>query len=304
MVSTTRTAIAWGTAVLLTIGLTSCASDLGSDNSGDGQSLTVGSQTGFVNQVVAQLYGQALDSRGYDVDYNPGVGTRKTFLASLQDGSIDVIPDFAGSLLSTVSASSDATSTEAIMDSLPIALDSLELTVLDAAPATKTRAFVVTKAFAEAHSITTIADLAPIAPATTIGSAEQMELSAYGRDALEYTYNISGWMYRSEPDAKTVVEDLLDNTIQVADLSTIDPAIEDEDLVVLKDPDGLITAQNVVPIVSDAVLTTDITVILNAVSAELSNHDLGQFASDHSRLPATVAHDWLIAHDLIVDADS
>jgi osmoprotectant transport system substrate-binding protein len=290
--------LALGAAIL--VGIAGCGADFG-EVTPNGISLTIGSQTGFDNQVVAQVYGQALEAKGYTVDYNTGIGSRKKYLVSLQDGVVDIVPEYAGLLLDSVTPGADDTSLDTIMTALPIGLDPLGLSVLDASTATKSRVFVVTRQFADAHSIVSIRDLEPVASAITIGSSENFESSSYGRRPLEFVYGLSDWTFRSAVDEPTVVEDLLANTIQVADLSTTDTAISEHDLVELKDPADVITAQNLVPVVNTSVVTDDLTSIMNAVTAQLKTQDLAEFSMVDDELASTVAHDWLVKHKFVVE---
>ena len=63
--------------------------------------------------------------------------------------------------------------------------------------------------------------------------------------------------------------------VQVADIYTTSPALVAEDLVVLEDPENLISAQNIIPLLSQHVDRRDeLAEVLNAVSAELTTDDL------------------------------
>jgi len=286
--------------IALLLGLTACGADFGEVKS-NGISLTVGSLSGFDNQVLAEIYGQALEARGYTVDYNTGIGSRKTYLLSLQSGVIDIVPEYAGSLLQAVSEGADDTDLDTIMTTLPVALEKLDLTILEPASAKKSRVFVVTHEFANAHKLVQIGDLAPLASAITIGSADQLESSSYGRRALEFSYGLTGWNFRTAADEAVVVDNLLENTIQVADLSTTDPAIIENDLVELADPYHVITAQNVVPVLNQKAATPDLSDAINDVSKVLTTADLTHFATRDDELPSTVAHDWLVENGIIVE---
>jgi len=292
-----RTGVA---AVAVVLGLTACGSDF-TGVASNGVSVTVGSLSGFDNQVLAEIYGQALEARGYTVDYNTGIGSRKTYLLSLQSGVIDIVPDYAGSLLQAVSEGADDTDLETIMTTLPVALEKLDLTILEPAKAKKSRVFVVTHEFANAHKLVQIGDLAPLASAITIGSADHLESSRYGRRALEFSYGLTGWNFRSAADEAVVVDNLLENTIQVADLSTTDPAIVENHLVELADPYHVITAQNVVPVLNLKAATPDLSDAINDVSKILTTADLTHFATFDDELPSTVAHDWLVENGIIVE---
>lgn len=290
-----RSISAAAAAVVLALGLSACGTGFTSVQP-NGISVSIGARAGFDNQVLAELYGQALEAHGYSVDYNTGIGTRKSYLADLQSGVLDIVPEYAGSLLQAVSEGADATTIDTIETALPVALSALDLTVLKASKAKKSRVFVTTEEFARAHSIVQIADLSPIAPAITFGSADDLESSSYGRRQLEFAYAVSDWMFRSAPDEATVVKDLLARNIQVADLSSTNPAIAENDLVELRDPDAVIPAQNVIPVLNLATATPELSAIVDQISRELTTKDLTGFSESEDALPSAVARKWLVAH--------
>lgn len=106
----------------LTASLAACSggNPLGGDDGDESLgSITIGSQGFAESDILAQLYGQALAAGGYTVDYAPGIGSRETFIPALQDGSIDLIPDYAGNLLYGADPDATATSTADVMAALP-----------------------------------------------------------------------------------------------------------------------------------------------------------------------------------------
>ncbi|MCC6270420.1 MAG: glycine/betaine ABC transporter substrate-binding protein, partial [Microbacteriaceae bacterium] len=156
---TTRRVVAGIAAIGLTVSLAACASGdpLGGDGKVELGSLTIGSQGFAESDILAQLYGQVLAANGYTVDYAPSIGSRETFIPALQDGSIDLIPDYAGNLLYGANPEATATSTADVMAARPAVLKPLGLTGSDAALAEDADALVVTREFAEANSLVTIA---------------------------------------------------------------------------------------------------------------------------------------------------
>lgn len=293
------------TAVLVAAGLTAslaaCAS--GDPSGGGGGSslgtLTVGSQGFAESDILAQLYGQALAANGYDVKYAPSIGSRETFIPALEDGSIDMIPDYAGNLLYGADPDATATSTVDVMEALPSVLKRLGLKVTSAAEAEDADALVVTKEFAEENKLVTIADLAPIASKITIGANTEFEGRSYGRDGLAKVYGVKGWTFKAIDDygGPGTLSDLLKNNIQVADIYTTTASIKQNDLVVLKDPKNLIAAQNVVPLFNEKSYTVHIANVVDRVSNKLTTAELMSLneisAGDSKPSPEKVAKDWL-----------
>ncbi len=294
-------------AIGLTASLAACASGnpLGGDGNTDLGTITVGSQGFAESDILAQLYGQVLAANGYTVAYSPSIGSRETFIPALQDGSIDLIPDYAGNLLYGADPKATASSTVDVMDALPAVLKPLGLTVSSAAQAEDADALVVTKEFAEANKLVSIADLAPIASTITIGANTEFEGRSYGRTGLESVYGVTGWTFKAIDDygGPGTLSDLLKNTIQVADIYTTTPSIKANNLVVLEDPKNLIAAQNVVPLFNTKAYTVGIANIVDRVSNKLTTEELMSLneisAGDSKPSPEKVAKDWLTKMGLL-----
>ncbi|HNP16141.1 MAG TPA: ABC transporter substrate-binding protein, partial [Terrimesophilobacter sp.] len=266
---------------------------------------TVGSQGFAESDILAQLYGQMLAANGYTVKYSPSIGSRETFIPALQDGSIDLIPDYAGNLLYGADPKATATSTADVMAALPAVLKPLGLAISSAAQAQDADALVVTKEFADANNLVTIADLAPIASTITIGANTEFESRSYGRAGLESVYGVKGWKFKAIDDygGPGTLSDLLKNNIQVADIYTTTPSIKANNLVVLQDPKHLIAAQNIVPLFNEKSYSVAVANIVDRVSNVLTTEELMSLneiaAGDSKPSPEKVAKDWLTKMGLL-----
>ena len=292
----------------LVASLAACSSGdpLSSGESGapaDVKALTIGSQGFAESDILAQIYGQVLAANGYEIDYAEGIGSRATFIPALQDGSIDLIPDYAGNLLYGADPDATATALDDIVAALPAALEPLDLVALDPAEATDSDALVVTPEYAAANNLKTIGDLAPLSSSITLGANTEFE--ARWRDGLASTYGFEGFQFKAIDDygGPGTLSDLLANNIQVADIYTTTPSIKQNKLVVLEDDKNLFAAQNVVPVLNVAFDSDEIAELLNSISSELTTDDLlslnEKSASDDKPSAAQVAEEWLKEKGLI-----
>jgi osmoprotectant transport system substrate-binding protein len=62
-------------------------------------SITVGSKNFTEQKILGEIYAQALDAAGYDVDTELNLGDEKTALKALKDGQIDAYPEYTGTAL-------------------------------------------------------------------------------------------------------------------------------------------------------------------------------------------------------------
>jgi len=298
-----RLALATGVALAASLALAGCSSsnplDTPTDDSsgGDSDTIVIGSQAYYSNEIIAEIYAQALEGAGYDVDKQFNIGQRDAYMPDLESGAIDLFPEYTGNLLEYFDDSADATSPEDVYAALQEALPE-GLTALDYAEASDQDTYTVTKEFAAANDLTTIADLANVSEEVTIGGAPEFEQRPYGPAGAKEVYGVD---LAFSATGDTTLESLLAGEIQVADIYSADPAFETEDIVALEDPKSLILASNVVPIASSDI-ADEIADVINAVSAELSAEDLvamGVESTVDQKSSEDIAKKWLTDKGLI-----
>jgi osmoprotectant transport system substrate-binding protein len=124
-----------------------------------GQTLKVGSANFQENVILANIYAQALQAQGATVSTQLNIGSREAYMPGLQDGSIDLIPEYSGVLLQYFDKQATAVSSDDVFAALPAALPQ-GLVVLDQSQAEDKDAIVVTKETADKYNLKSIADLA------------------------------------------------------------------------------------------------------------------------------------------------
>ena len=148
-------AIAVGTA----IALTGCStpSSLNGGGTPSATSVVVGSANFPENVTLAYLYGQALSADGVDVSYKVNIGARAAYIPALEKGEIDLIPEYAGSILSYLNKEATDKSGADVKAALDAALPK-GLTALAFSEAADSDSLNVTPEYAAAHNLTSIAD--------------------------------------------------------------------------------------------------------------------------------------------------
>jgi osmoprotectant transport system substrate-binding protein len=284
-------------AVGAVVALSGCASgDPLDEESGSSETLVIGSQAYYSNEIVAEIYAQALEDGGYTVERSYQIGQREVYLPQLEEGEIDVFPEYIGSLdqaLNTEAAG--GTADEVYADLQEVLPDGL--TALEPAAASDQNSWTVTKAFAEKYDLTDIASLKNVTEPITVGGNAELETRPYGPTTLKDKYGIAiaGFTAVQDSGGPLTVKALVDNQIQLANIYTADPNIKTNDLVALEDPDGLFFPDNVAPIVSEKV-DEDAQEILNAVSAELNQADFVELNSqslNDKKSSEAIATAWL-----------
>jgi osmoprotectant transport system substrate-binding protein len=300
-----RLALVSAVAVGAVVALAGCASgdplDEGESPAGS-ETLVVGSQDYYSNEIIAEIYAQALENGGFTVDRQFRIGQREAYLPEIESGSIDVFPEYSGSLLQALEADAPGGTPDEVYTALEAALPA-ELSVLDRADAADQNSWTVTQAFADSYGLTDIASLTEVTEPITVGGNSELETRPYGPTALKEKYGIeiAGFTPVEDSGGPLTVKALVDNKIQLANIYTADPNIASNNLVALDDPDNLFFPDNVVPVVSEKV-DASAAEILNEVSAALDTDTLvalnAQSVNDQAAAD-TIATQWLTEQGLI-----
>jgi osmoprotectant transport system substrate-binding protein len=233
------------------------------------ESIVVGSQAYYSNEIIAEIYAQALESEGFEVERQFNIGQRDAYLPSLESGEVQVFPEYTGNLLQFYDPETAARTPDDVYAGLQSALPDT-LAVLEPSPASDQDSYTVTAAFAEKYDLTTIADLANVTEPLTLGGPPELAERPYGPKGLKKTYGID---VKFEATGDTTADDLVAGTVNVANIFTASERIQTDDLVVLEDPEGLFLASNVVPLVSSD-LAEEIADVINPISAALTPEEL------------------------------
>lgn len=266
------------------------AGDTG-DTGDTGSVIVVGSQAYYSNEIIAEIYAQALENAGFEVERQFNIGQRDAYIPALESGEVNLFPEYSGNLLQYFDPETEARTADDVYAALGDALPE-GLVVLDQSEATDQDSYTVTAAFADEWSLTTIADLANVTDPLTLGGPPELAERPYGPQGLLDVYGIEvGFSATGD----TTVEDLVAGTVNVANVYTADPRIQTQDLVVLDDPEGLFLASNVVPVAS-ADIADEIADVINAVSAALTPEGLvalNVMSTEDQMSSADIAAQWL-----------
>ncbi|NLT29147.1 MAG: ABC transporter substrate-binding protein [Propionibacterium sp.] len=283
------------------LALAGCAGGDPLDDGGDtggggtGETIVIGSQDYYSNEIVAEIYAQALEEEGYQVDRQFRIGQREAYLPEIENGDIDLFPEYTGPLLQYWQPDTEARLADDVYTDLEAATPD-GLRVLDQSPATDQDAYTVTSAFAEQWNLTTISDLANVTEPMTMGANSEAETRPNGPRGLAEKYGVEvAFTPIEDGGGPLTVKALQDGDIQIAIIYTADPTIAANDLVSLEDDGGLFLASHLVPLASDNV-DDEASEIINRISAAMEPDDLiGLNArSVDEELPAAdIARDWL-----------
>jgi len=221
-----------------------------------------------------------LQAKGVTVNKKLNIGAREAYIPALQDGSIDLIPEYTGVLTQYFNKNAKATDSDGVYAELKAALpDKLE--VLDKSAAEDKDAVVMTKKKADELGVKSIADLQGKAKDLVLGGPPEWKTRPTGVPGLKKVYGLEFKSFRAlDAGGPLTVAALKNGQIQAGNLFTTDPNIAKNDFVVLDDPKHLFAAQNVVPLITKSKDDDTVSNALNAVSAKLDTETLAALLTE------------------------
>jgi osmoprotectant transport system substrate-binding protein len=272
--------------------------------------VTIGSANFPESQILAHIYAQGLKAKGYNTATKLNIGAREVYFPALEKGQIDFFPEYIGSALNFLTKQTDAAKPDAqkTYDSLVTELKKQKLTALTMADAADQDGVVVTKATADKYKLKKISDLKPVASQLVYGGPPECPTRVACLKGLQDVYGLKFKEFKSlDAGGPLTVSALKSNGVQVADLFTTDAQIKANDFVVLEQDEGkeIVGAENVVPIVRDAVLSElgdDFKEAVDAITAKLTTDgltDLNKKVGIDKLDADDVAGAWLRENDLV-----
>jgi len=285
---------------------TTPSSDTASAAAGGGSKpIVVGSASFGESEILAEIYAGALKAKGIDASTHLDIGAREAYIGALKDGSISLFPEYTGNLLTFLDPNATATAPEDVTAALGSTLASKEpdLKVLTPSAAEDKDSLNVTADFAAQNNVHSIADLKGI-DGLSLAANPEFKTRAYGLPGLEKLYGITGVKFTpiSDGGGPATLKALTSGKVDVADIYSTTPSITANKLVTLEDPEHLIAAQNVVPLIRTDHDSSEVDTVLNAVSAKLTTQALLElnttFSGADKPKAADVAAEWLKANGL------
>lgn len=263
--------------------------------------IVIGSQDYYSNEIVAEIYAQALEAEGYEVERQFRIGQREAYLPEIEAGSIDLFPEYTGPLLQYWQGETDARLTDDVYTELQEAVPD-GLRVLAQSDATDQDSYVVTREFADEWGLEKVSDLEKVTTPLTLGANSEAETRPNGPRGLMDKYGIEvGFTPIEDGGGPLTVKALQDGDIQLAIIYTADPSIATNDLVSLEDDGGLFLASHLVPVASEDV-DDNAAAIIDAVSEAMAPEELVELnaRSVEEQAPAAdIARDWLEQEDMV-----
>jgi len=223
----------------------------GSSSSSDEQpgagkpAVTIGTKDFTEEFVLGQLYKQALEAKGYKVNYKENIGATEIIDKALTSGEIDGYPEYTGVSQSVVFK--DDSLPKSPEETQKIVKDEYEKrgqAVSDPTPFQDTDAIATTKEFAEKNNLKSVADLKGIPP-FTLGARPEFKNRFNGLKGMAQVYGVKDNVKFKQLALGLQYPSLDKGDVDTANVFSTDAQLASGKYTVLEDPEGVFGFQNV-----------------------------------------------------------
>ena len=235
--------------------------------------ITIGTKNFPEEFILGELYKQALEAKGFTVDYKENIGSTEVIQTALTSGKIDMYPEYTGVIVQDVFHKTNSPKTAAATYALAKRLEAAKgYTLLNATPFYDTDVLAVTNATAKKYGLKTISDLKKVG-SFKLGGFPECQTRNTCFAGYTKQYGLSNATFASVGSVSPYAA-LDSGSVLAADVFSTDPPLAPPSkYTVLTDPKHITGFQNVAPIVKSSVAKaagSSFTSTVNAVSSKLT----------------------------------
>jgi osmoprotectant transport system substrate-binding protein len=272
------------------------------------QTIKLGTKDFTEEFVLGQLYKQALEAKGYKVEYHENIGSTEIIQTALRSGKINAYPEYVGEIVQTAyhvskNLPKSAHGWWSLAKSL-LSKDGYALS--NATPFFDVDAIAVRKADAQKYKLKSLYDLRRLQNSSqkpsnfSIGARPEFKNREQGFLGMKKVYGLGDMKYVSIATGLTY-QALDQKKVFAINVFSTDAAIATGKYTVLTDPKLIFGVQNVAVIIKKDLATPAVLKVLNAVSSKLTQPAIlamNKATQTNKQNPATVAKQFLKANGL------
>lgn len=268
------------------------------------QAVKVGSKNFTEQFVVAEIYAQALEKAGVDVERRLNLGATLVAHTALTNGEIDLYPEYTGTALAAVVKGDLSGSADKIYGEVKDYYEkNLKLTLLQPTQINNGYAIITLPETAEKYKLKTLSDLGPVSKDLTFGAEAGFGERKDGLPGLKQVYGIEFKEFKIFAKLGIRYSALTSKDLDVSYGFATDWQISENKLAVLADDKNLFPPYYLVPIVRQDTLSKNpkIAEVLNKISPLLNNENMRELNAKVDRdkeEPADVAAEFLKAQGI------
>ena len=284
---------------------TSTSASSSAAGGGSSKTITLGTKDFTEEFILGQLYKQALEAKGYKVNYKENIGATEIVDKALTSGQIDAYPEYTGESAVTVAKINKTVKTPQEEYNLAKAFyDKRGQAMSQMTPFFDRDAIGMLTSYAKAHGLKTMADLKKVSH-FTLGARPEFLNRQQGAAGMKSVYGIKNFTFKSL--ALGIQYQALDNhSVDAADVFSTDAQLATGKYTQLTDPKNIFGFQNIALVINkkklaqlggDAFMS-----IINKVNSLLTIPAItamNKAVAIDKQPAATVAHSFLQANHLL-----
>jgi osmoprotectant transport system permease protein len=270
--------------------------------------IVIAGKLGGEPEILINMYKDLIeaDDPNLSVTLKPNFGGTSFIFKALQSHDVDIYPEFTGTVLqSLVKVDGDISHDpkKAYQQAATALETQYKMTLLEPMAYQNTYALAVRAETAKAYNLKTTSDLARISGQLSAGFDPDFYKLSDGYPGLQKAYGLNfGKVVTMESSLR--YEAVANKQVDVTDAYTTDPQLKRDKLVSLTDDKQFFPPYQGAPLVNDDTLAKypSIKTSLNKLAGRISTQDMidmNYAVTVQHKKASVVAHDYLVAHDLL-----
>ena len=288
--------------VALLIGLVAAGGGAAGTTRSSAVTVTIGTKNFTEEFILGQLYKQALEAKGYKVDYKENIGSSELIDTAITSGKINFYPEYTGVIVLDLAKKSSPATAAATYAAAKSFEETRNLTLLNRTPFFDSDSFGMLTATARKLHVTTIGQMKKVRHISYAGYPE-CKTRITCLLGLKNIYGLK--QVKFVPLSSISVYTLLNQKkITAGDTFSTDPQLLSKKYIVLKDTKHIFGFQNVAPVLTKQLASDGgaaFATAVNAVSAKLTlpaMRAMNKAVAIDKKTPADVADAFLKANGL------
>lgn len=278
----------------------------------DKPGITLGSKNFPEQTLLGELYGQALQAKGFTVKLQPQIGASEVIDKAFESNQIDMYPEYLGEIATSLADNPPQPDAKTTFESAKkYEQDKHEATIFKQTPYQNVDIVLVKPDFCKQNNLESLDDLKQIGDngaGVTFAAQGAAKTRYSGFKGLQEAYGLTNAQFVGVPTGGATLDAVKGGQANLADgfstTTAVVEAVKKGEFVVLKDPKHIMGFQHVAPIVKQSVEKAqgpDFENTLDWVSAQLSLDAMNAMneAVEINRVPEKeVAQKFLSANGL------
>ena len=268
--------------------------------------IVIGAKLGAEPEILINMYKLLIeDETDLKVDLKPGLGKTSLVFKALQNGSIDLYPEFTGTAIVT-QLEEKANSNEAnkVYNQAKVGMKKkYDMAYLKPMQYNNTYTVALKRNIAKKYNLETIGDLRSVEDQLTAGFTLEFKDRKDGYQGMKKLYNLNLTTVKSM-DAGLRQRAIQKNEVQIIDAYATDSYVKKLDLVALEDPSHLFPPYQGAPLMRQETLDKypDLEHALNKLAGKITDDDMRNMnyqVDDKGRYAEDVARSYLEQNSLL-----